>query len=77
MSKLASIAIVFSGVVLTGGILFLTIDSATGRDSSPYPGKIVDKIHRPAYTSIRLVPKEKGGVRAVHTYHPATYHVFQ
>lgn len=68
--------IAFGIIVAIGlaAVLFFALDNVLGDDSRPYPVKVVDKIHRPAYTTTHL-ERTDGKLRLRTVHHPATYHI--
>jgi hypothetical protein len=71
----AGIALGIAVVIGVAAVLFFALDNVLGDDSRPYPGKVVDKIHRPAYTTTHYVHRPKGRSGWVTRHHPATYHI--
>lgn len=71
----AGIASCIAAAAVIGVAAFFGLDNLLGEDSRPYPGKVVDKIHRPAYTTRRYVHRPKGQSGWKTQYHPATYHI--
>lgn len=57
------------------GIAFVLADCSMGSKSGVYPGVIVGKTHRPAYTTSHVRTDDKGRVHIDTDHHPETFSI--